>query len=339
MGCAAPETPVSGSGAPQPAVFDHDGGIDDYVALLMLAAAPSYDLRAVTVAYGDSYRAPALEASGRILRAVGKQTARLGGYADGLQGRNAFPAAWRRQSFAVASLPALAEFPPLEPSGEAVAVLGEALAQAAEPVAVFATGPLTNLAELYSRSPRLVEKTSEIVIMGGAVRVAGNTVEQPEELTDRSAEYNFFVDPAAAASVFSLAAGGLRITLVPLDATNALPLKGPFVDRLLAGPGRHARLAGAVLGIVRHEMDNWEYYLWDGAAVLAAVAPRLFVFEYLDIEIHAAGRSQGRSQESSAGAGPIRVATGARPNAAPLSAVLRLLNAPGQASNFSATLP
>ncbi len=339
MGCAAPEMPVSGSGAPQPAVFDHDGGIDDYVALLMLAAARNYDLRAVTVTYGDSYRAPALEASGRILRAVGEQTVRLGGYPDGLQGRNAFPQAWRRQSFAVASLPALAEFPPIEPSGDAVAVLGEALAQAAEPVTVFATGPLTNLAELYSRSPRLLEKTSEIVIMGGAVRVAGNTVEQPEELTDRSAEYNFFVDPPAAAYIFSLAAGGLRITLVPLDATNALPLESSFVDRLLAGPGRHARLAGAALGIVRHEMDNWEYYLWDGAAVLAAVDPSLFVFEDINIAIHIEGRSQGRSEESSAGAGPIRVASGAPPSAEPLSAVLQLLNGPGQASNFSATLP
>lgn len=327
LGCAAPETPADRSAAAQPAVLDHDGGIDDYVALLMLAASPRYDLRAVTVSYGDGYREPALEASGRILRAVGKQ-ARLGGYPDGLEGRNAFPEAWRRQSFEVASLAALAEFAPIEPSGDALAVLGETLAQAAEPVAVFATGPLTNLAALYARSPRLIEKTREIVIMGGAVRAAGNTIEQPEELSDHSAEYNFFVDPAAAASVFALAAAGLRITLAPLDATNALPLRSAFVDRLLAEPGRHARLAGEVLGIVQHEMDEWEYYLWDGAAVLAAVEPSLFVFEDLHIAVRTAGRSQGRSEESSAGAGPIRTATGLQPNAEPLAAVLRLLGRP-----------
>lgn len=328
-GCAAPETPGVRSAAPRPAVLDHDGGIDDYVALLMLAAAPDYDLLAVTAAYGDSYREPALEASGRILRAVGKQ-ARLGGYPDGLEGRNAFPEAWRRQSFEVAALPALAEFAPIEPAGDALAVLGEALAQAAEPVTVFATGPLTNLAALYSRSPRLVENTREIVVMGGAVRVAGNTIEQPEEAADHSAEYNFFVDPPAAASVFALAAGGLRITLAPLDATNALPLRSAFVERLLAGPGRHAMLAGEALGVVRHEMDSWGYYLWDGAAVLAAVEPDLFVFEDLRIAVHTAGRSQGRSEESREGAGPIRVAVGVRPGVEPLSAVFDLLNGPGQ---------
>ncbi len=329
IGCGVPDTPempTSDSPAPKPAVFDHDGCIDDYIALLMLLAAPSYDLQAVTVAYGDGYREPALEACGRILRAVGKPAVRLGGYTDGLEGRNSFPEEWRRQSFDVAALQALAAFTPLDPVGDAVAVLGETLAQAAEPVTVFATGPLTNLAELYSRSPWLVEKTSEIVIMGGAVRTTGNTIKQPEELTDRSAEYNFFVDPSAAEYIFSLVSGGLRITLVPLDATDALPLKGSFVDRLLAGPGRHAQLSGEVLEIVRHEMDSWDYYLWDGAAVLAGIDPSLFVFEDLNIEIHTEDRSQGRSEETSAGAGPIRVATGVRPNVKPLSAVLRLLN-------------
>ena len=328
IGCGAPRAPEMSaveSSVAKPAIFDHDGCIDDYVALLMLLSSETYDLRAVTVAYGDGYREPSLEACGRILTALGK-SARLGGYADGLEGRNKFPEEWRRQSFAVAALPALTGFEPASPYGDAVAVLEETLAQSPEPVTIFATGPLTNLAALYSRSPELVAKTAQVVIMGGAVRVAGNTILQPDELSDLSAEYNLFVDPEAAKAVFALAGSGLRITLVPLDATNALPLKSPFVDQLLAAPGRNARLSGEVLKLVQHEMESWEYYLWDGAAVLAAVEPDLFTFENLNIKIHTEGRAQGRSEESSEGAGPIRVATGVRPNGEPLAAVLKLLN-------------
>ncbi len=328
IGCGAPnipEMPALEASTAKPAIFDHDGCIDDYVALLMLLASEKYNLQAVTVAYGDGYREPSLEACGRILGALGKQ-ARLGGYPDGLEGRNKFPEEWRRQSIAVAALPALAEFDAQSPSGDAVAVLEETLAQSQELVTIFATGPLTNLAEVYSRSPELVAKTAQVVIMGGAVRVAGNTILQSDELTDLSAEYNFFVDPPATKAVFALADIGLRITLVPLDATNALPIKSPFVDQLLAAPGRHAKLSGEVLKIVRHEMNSWEYYLWDGAAVLAAVEPGLFTFENLSIKIHTEGRAQGRSEESSEGAGPIRVATGVQPNVEPLAAVLKLLN-------------
>jgi purine nucleosidase len=88
-------------------------------------------------------------------------------------------------------------------------------------ITIVAIGPLTNIAHALKRDFKTMKKTREIVIMGGAFEVAGNT--------GPVAEFNMYVDPEAADRVLR---SGIPITLIPLDVTQQVVLRRPDVVRL-----------------------------------------------------------------------------------------------------------
>src|SRR4249919_1183233 len=98
-------------------------------------------------------------------------------------------------------------------------------------------------------------------MMGGAVGVPGN-ITWPPTIKNPHAEWNFYVDPRAANVVFR---SGLPITLVPLDATNDVPLNAAVAARLGRSPS-----AAFVRRLIRLFPPSFELYFWDqlAAAVL-----------------------------------------------------------------------
>ena len=88
-------------------------------------------------------------------------------------------------------------------------------------VTLVAIAPLTNVALAIRKEPRIVQAVREVIIMGGALRVDGNTTSL--------AEFNFFVDPHAAHIVLH---SGMPITLLPWDITKDILLMQADVDRL-----------------------------------------------------------------------------------------------------------
>ena len=290
-------------------LMDHDGAIDDYVALVMLLNTEDRRLRGVTISFGNSYPDAAVEATRGILTAY-RVSAPVGVFAPFERGRNEFPAEWRRTSAAIKDIPAFrgAEAGPAKAAGD---VLRRALEGGGiRKLEVLVTGPLTNLAAALKGREQGVRHIRRLVVMGGALRVAGNA-------PDGAAEYNMFVDPEAADYVFSLAGIGLRIELIPLDATNYLPVTRQFVERLLASPKAPAQQAGQILSL---GVDD-HHYLWDGAAALALARPQLFTFVPLRLKV----TPEGRTVESQDGHGPIQVALGIQPGARPMEEVLAIL--------------
>jgi pyrimidine-specific ribonucleoside hydrolase len=91
-------------------------------------------------------------------------------------------------------------------------------------VKLITLGPLTNVAEALESDPAFAGMLQSITIMGGAVNVPGN-VGITSDIQNKVAEWNIYVDPHAAAVVF---ASGVPITLVPLDATNDVPVTMDF---------------------------------------------------------------------------------------------------------------
>ncbi len=244
-----------------PVIIDHDGAVDDFIALLIVESSGRGSLQSVTIAFGDSYREPAARATGKILSLLGIAVP-VGLHPSGLRGPHRFPDAWRRGNSRVAGLESLRRIHEPPPPENAIQLLDNLLSNAESPVTILATGPLTNLAEVFGGKPRLIDQVERVVIMGGAVAVAGNASPPDAPLGDGSAEYNFFADPGAADTLLSLAAWGLHITLVPLDLTNRLPVRSSFLDHLSEATSPRARLAREMLELGRVNTNSKKLLYW-----------------------------------------------------------------------------
>lgn len=75
-------------------------------------------------------------------------------------------------------------------------------------VTIIATGPLTNIASAINRNPGIVNRISEICIMGGSVTYGNWTP---------AAEFNIFVDPEAAYKVFN---SGVHVKMTGINLTR-----------------------------------------------------------------------------------------------------------------------
>ncbi len=172
---------------------------------------------------------------------------------------------------------------------------------------LIATGPLTNLALALERDSHALDGYARIVIMGGAFDVPGNT--------GPVAEFNFYVDPEAAAV---LMASGLPITLVPLDATTTTILPAAMLVAHAEGapPARPGRSLGCILYRALDyyiAFQEWESglpggYMHDPLAVAAVIRPEIVETEKVSVDVLTDGADRGRSIARAAESGrTIRV--------------------------------
>jgi inosine-uridine nucleoside N-ribohydrolase len=266
---------------PAPVVVDTDMSSDDVLALLYLTGRRDVDLRAVAVSGTGLVRCPAGARNARaVLALAGRPGVPVGcGHADPLAGFNSFPPEWRDRADDLFGL-RLPAPPAARPRG-AVEVLHAALARAGRPVTLLSLAPLTDTAQLLRAHPGDRARLAAVVAMGGAVRVPGNIGPGHER-----AEYNVWVDPAAAREVL---AGGVPVTLVPLDATNDVPATVFTAGTLRRHrAGAVARLAWRVMATTG--MQGGGQYFWDPLAATAVVRPGVLRFERLRLAVDAAGR-------------------------------------------------
>ncbi|CAD6272174.1 unnamed protein product [Miscanthus lutarioriparius] len=105
-------------------------------------------------------------------------------------------------------------------------VMAEALS--AGPTSVLLLGTHTNLALLLMSRPHLRRNVERVYVSGGGVRVAGNLF--TATAANPVAEFNVFGDPFAAYQVLH---SGVPVTMIPLDATNTIPVTEAFYSEFL----------------------------------------------------------------------------------------------------------
>ena len=226
---------------PAPCLLDCDPGHDDAIALLLAAAHPALDLRAVSTVAGNgeidrvTHNALAVCTLARIRDvpvaqgAAGPRGATLEVATD-IHGESALDGA-------VLPEPDVA----LDPRPGA-RLIAETIAAAPEPLTLFATGPLTNVAEAFETAD--LAGVREVVWMGGSTE-RGNRAPY--------AEFNAWADPEAAAAVL---ASGVPFTMVGLNLTHQALATAEVIARLaaLATPlvGRRRRLAV----VLRHHVPH-----------------------------------------------------------------------------------
>lgn len=256
---------------PTPVVVDTDMGPDDVLALLYLVSRPDLDVRAVAVSGTGLVRCPAgAQQAVKLLAAAGRAEIPVAcGRDRPLAGFNAFPPEWRNPADAFFGIP----LPPTAARPDrrgAVALLDDAISSSPRAVELVALGPLTDVAELLRAHPSAAQRLAGIRTMAGAVDAPGNIGSGHE-----GAEYNLWVDPVAADEVLR---SEVPVTVVPLDATNAVPATVFFalgLQRFHYGTAP-AALAWALVDATR--MHAGGSYFWDPLAAAALAAPAVVRF-------------------------------------------------------------
>ena len=281
---------------PRAVIIDTDAGSDDLMAIAFLLSRPDVHVEAITIVNGEAH----VQAGGRnvlrLLELAGRRDVPVFlGRETPLSGNAEFPGEWRRTSDELPGV-TLPEPTRAVESRSAVEYLSKRLADAAHPVQVLATGPLTNLAEAFAANPHAAHTIRQLVIMGGAVHVPGNLGDGGMFKTDNeAAEWNIFIDPSAAKTVFS---SGAPIRLVPLDATQRVPIDMALLEQFQS----HARtplaqFVSQILATNRDSIRQGFYFAWDPLAAVALVNPMVATFRPMAIEISEDPKEIGQTME------------------------------------------
>ena len=256
-----------------PWIIDTDMGRDDWLALLLMLGHADADVLAISVMGNGTGRCPQSAMSALAIVALARPGDEAIPVACGddfpLDGFHAIPPAWR-DAADVSMFDGLPE-PTARPDPRgAVDLIIETVRAAERPVSLLVLGPLTNMAQAFDKAPDIIPWVREIVMMGGALHVAGN-VAQPGDHdfpSDNRAEWNAFLDPLAMALVLD---SGVPLRLVPLDATRHVPVDDDLADAILddldTPMSRWAR------EIITPQLDTDVYYFWDPLAASVAVDP------------------------------------------------------------------
>ncbi len=220
-----------------------------------------------------------------------------------LEGDNAAPPMWRDSADALGNV-SLPETPPLAEKG-AAELLIETIERSPRNITLVALGPLTNVAEALAEKPDLLDKVDMIYLMGGAVDVSGN-VFMIDEL-NQVAEFNIWADPTAAAIVFDTE---VPITLIPLDATNDVPVT-PYLYEAVAAHRNASPTATFTADYLAGNPLLGGLYHWDELAAVTFMDESVVTIENRTISITTGPDGQEGATVDDPNGRPVRVAIAA----------------------------
>src|SRR4051794_25890475 len=188
-----------------PCILDCDPGHDDAIALLLAAAHPAIDLRAITTVAGNGPLDKVTLNARKVCTLAGLLDVPIAAGAAG-PSEGELDAAIDVHGESALDGPELPDPEvDLDPR-PAAQLIAEALRHADEPLTILATGPLTNIAEVVREAD--LTALREVVWMGGSTGRGNRTP---------YAEFNAWVDPPAVAAVL---ASGVPFTMVGLNLTH-----------------------------------------------------------------------------------------------------------------------
>jgi pyrimidine-specific ribonucleoside hydrolase len=266
---------------------------DDIAALVYLLRRPDIDMRAITVSgTGLTHCRPGVAHVRSLVAYVGHSPVPVAcGSQHPLEGALAFPDSWRTvaDSFFGLDLPPV----PAPPNGNETAVqLLDRVLVSSPKTEVIELAPMTNLAEALLAHPGLRPRVQMVYAMAGALDVPGN------ETMHQLAEYNVYVDAKAADVVLR---SGIPVTLVPLDATDDLPVTSLFYQALVVAERPGGSEVVSLLLSNDYYLSGSQYF-WDPAAAVLSTDPSLgqVKIERVGVVL-ASGTDHGRTVRASTG--------------------------------------
>ncbi|MDN3921796.1 nucleoside hydrolase [Roseateles violae] len=276
----------------QQVIFDTDPGIDDAMALYLLARHPAIRLRAVTTVFGNASVATTTRNAQLLCRLYGLQIPVAAGAAMPLLASREpeFPAhvhgedGLGGQAQADGGLPA----PDPRPAHELICEMVNAQPGA---ITLIAVGPMTNLARALRHDPGIVDKVRQVIVMGGAFGMNGHFGN-----VTPVAEANIISDPEAADQVFT---ARWPLVIVGLDVTQQVVMDERYLAAL---QGRGGQVGDFIWRATRHYQDFYSerdgiagVYAHDASAIAYAIEPGAFTLRAGPVRVVCEGLARGQT--------------------------------------------
>ena len=207
-------------------IIDCDPGIDDSLALMLALSMEELNVEAITIVCGNCPVEMGFSNVKKVLKQMnrldipvykGEERPLKREYVNALDTHGA-------DGLGESFLPDVPGYEQNMSAAEFLKMRFHAGPTAAE-CSVIALGPMTNLARLIEEEPEAFLRIRAIVSMGGNFRSHGNC--------SPVAEYNYWVDPDAAALVYETAAkAGKKIVMIGLDVTRKIVLTPNLLEYL-----------------------------------------------------------------------------------------------------------
>lgn len=260
-------------------ILDCDPGHDDAIAMFLAAGSPAIEVKAVTTVAGNHTLQNTTRNARQLLtliergdipvgRGMGKPLVRDLTIAPEVHGESGLDGP---------ELPA----PAVELDDRHGVDLLIDTVRANDGVTLVPVGPLTNVADALRRAPDLVDGIDEIVLMGGAITEGNKTP---------SAEFNIYVDPEAARTVFE---SGLPITMVGLDVTHESRVTPDEVEQFRSMSNRVGTIVAELLDFAgqyyRETYGYGGYPIHDAVAVAQVIDDRVVETEPMRVDVETRG--------------------------------------------------
>ena len=291
-----------------PVIFLGDGAPDDITAAMYLMLDESIWLRGIVVTNGETHPKIAISKwRDYIYQYMGWMDVQVVAGCDCAVDShpNQFPASWRTSAddFWGLSLPKYGGVGSKISGADLIIQLAN---EYPGKLVVVITGPHTDLALALRKDPTLKNKIKKVFIMGGAVGVAGNIHADWTEEKNLVSEWNIWVDPQAAAKVFS---SGIPLDILPMDAITDVHLNRAFSDKVNAVNLPGANLMAELWRSEFSMFNSDQILIWDALAAIAIDHPEVYEWVYAPVSvITTPGPDQGRTVAQSGTSAIIRYA-------------------------------
>ncbi len=259
-------------------IIDTDPGQDDAAAIMLALGSPEIEVLGITAVAGNVPLALTARNVRIICEMAGRPDIKVFAGADRPLHRVRVTAEHAHGRTGLDGPELFAPSMPLQ-EGHAVDFIVETvMGEAAGTVTLCPIGPLTNIALALQKEPVIAGRIKRIVLMGGGYFSQGNITP--------SAEFNIYVDPDAAAIVFSC---GAPIVMMPLDVTHKVLATKARVERIRAIDNRAAKALAEMLSF--YGRYNVAKYGSDGAplhdptTIAWLLAPHLFEGRECSVEV------------------------------------------------------
>ncbi len=267
---------------PRKIIIDTDPGQDDAVAILLALGSPEdIDLLGITTVAGNVPLALTQKNARITCEVAGRPEVKVFAGCDAPLERPLVTAEHVHGSTGLDGPDLFEPTMALQDQHGVEFIIDTLRAEAPGTVTLCPLGPLTNIGAAFRKSPDIIDRVQEIVLMGGAYFEVGNITP--------AAEFNIYVDPEAARDVL---ASGVKITMMPLDVTHKALTSRARVQAFRDLGSRVGNFTADMLDFFeRFDVEKYGSEggpLHDPCVIAYLIQPELFSGRHINVEIETA---------------------------------------------------